>query len=288
MKHVNNGSGFSTIYGDQITQAMRVIVNQVENFCWGLLYKGASRSFGTAGTNPFATNFNGVSEIRQILVDNGMPDDGRTTLVINTLAGTKMRQLAQLQQVNTSGDSQLLRQGTLLDLHRLMIKESAAPIVVAKGTGASYTSTNAGFPVGTTSIPLITGTGTVLAGDRVTFAGDANIYVVQTGVAAPGTITLNEPGLRQAIPAAATAMTVGNNATMNVAVHQSAFELAIRPMELPNGSDAAVDVMNIQDPHSGLSFQISAYKGYKKAMFEVSTVYGAKAWKPDFIAALLG
>lgn len=288
MKHVNNGSGFSTIYGDQITQAMRVIVNQVENFCWGLVYKGASRAFGTAGTNPFATNFNGVSEIRQILVDNGMPDDGRTTLVINTLAGTKMRQLAQLQQVNTSGNEQLLRQGTLLDLHRLMIKESAAPIVVAKGTGASYTSTNAGFPVGTTSIPLITGTGTVLAGDRVTFAGDTNIYVVQSGVAAPGTITLNEPGLRQAIPAAATAMTVGNNATMNVAVHQSAFELAIRPMELPNGSDAAVDVMNIQDPHSGLSFQISAYKGYKKAMFEVSTVYGAKAWKPDFIAALLG
>ena len=30
IKHVRNGSGFETIYGDQITQAMRAIVNQIE------------------------------------------------------------------------------------------------------------------------------------------------------------------------------------------------------------------------------------------------------------------
>lgn len=288
IRHLNNGVGFETVYGDQITQAMRAITNQIENFCWNLAAKGASRAFGTPGTNPFASNFNGVSEIRQILIDNGMPDDGRTTLVINTLAGTKMRQLAQLQQVNTSGNDQLLRQGTLLDLHRIMIKESAAPTIVTKGTGTAYTTTNAGFAVGTTQIPLITGSGTVLAGDRITFAGDTNIYVVETGVSAPGTITLAGPGLRQAIPAAATAMTIGNNATINVALHQRAMELAIRPMELPYGGDAAVDVMNVSDPISGLSFQVAAYKGYKKAMFEVSCVYGAKVWKPDFVAALLG
>ena len=30
MKHVNNGSGFETIYGDQIRQAMRAICNTIE------------------------------------------------------------------------------------------------------------------------------------------------------------------------------------------------------------------------------------------------------------------
>ena len=30
MKHVNNGSGFETIYGDQVKQAFRAIVNAIE------------------------------------------------------------------------------------------------------------------------------------------------------------------------------------------------------------------------------------------------------------------
>jgi hypothetical protein len=44
----------------------------------------------------------------------------------------------------------------------------------------------------------------------------------------------------------------------------------------------------VQDPWSGLVFEIKAYKGYNKAMFDVQCVYGGKAWKPDFIATLMG
>jgi hypothetical protein len=288
IKHMRNGAGFETVYGDQIAQAIRSIANQIETYTWNVTYKAASRAFGTAGTTPFATNFNEVAEVRQILVDNGMPIDGQTSLVVNTLAGTKLRNLASLQQVNTSGNDTLLRQGTLLNLQGLMMKESSAPVPVTKGTGASYTSNTAGYAVGSTSITLITGTGTVLAGDVVTFAGDTNKYVVATGLAAPGTLVLAEPGLRQALPTSAVAMTVGNTATSNVAFHKSAVEVVIRPYALPDGGDAAVDQMTIVDPYSGLSFDISAYKGYKKSMFDVSCVYDAKAWKPQHIANLLG
>ena len=168
IKHVNNGSGYSTIYGDQIAQSIRAIINQVEAYAWGLAYKGASRAFGTAGTTPFATAFNEVAELRQILIDNGCPDDGQLTLIMNTMAGTKLRNLAQLQQVSTAGNDTLLRQGMLLNLQRIMLKESAAPIAVTKGTGAAYTTAATGFAVGSTSIPIITGTGTILAGDTVT------------------------------------------------------------------------------------------------------------------------
>ncbi|MEY9697578.1 phage tail sheath protein FI [Bradyrhizobium diazoefficiens] len=80
---------------------------------------------------------------------------------------------------------------------------------VANGTGTSYTTTATGFAAGTTTIPLITGSGTVLAGDHVTFAGDNTEYEVKTGVAAPGSnIELKAPGLVKAIPASATAMTI--------------------------------------------------------------------------------
>lgn len=76
-----------------------------------------------------------------------------------------------------------------------------------KGTGAAYTTSAAGFAVGTTAIPIITGTGTVLAGDEIQFAGDDTRYTVATGVSAAGTIHLTF-GLKQAIPASATALTI--------------------------------------------------------------------------------
>lgn len=288
MKHVSNGAGFETIYGDQIAQAMRAISNQMESAVWAAAYKAASRAHGTSGTTPFGSNFNEIAEVRQILVDNGMPMDGMSTLAMNTAAGTKLRNLASLQKVNEAGSSTLLRQGELLNLQGLMLKESAGVGIHTKGTGSAYTTNTAGYAVGATAITVITGTGTVLAGDVVTFAGDSNQYVVESGIAAAGTITLAAPGLRQAIPAAATAMTVTNSYTGNLAFHKSAIEIAVRPMADPAGGDAAVDKLLVQDPWSGLVFEIAAYKGFKKAMFLVSCVYGVKAWKSAHIATLKG
>jgi len=124
--HLNNGIGFETVYGDQIKQAMRTLVNEMEEDLAIEAYQNASRAFGTAGTTPFGSNFSEVAELRQILVDNGMPaNDGQASVVMNTLAGTNLRQLAQLQKANEAGGTDLLRQGTLLDLQGMMIKESA-------------------------------------------------------------------------------------------------------------------------------------------------------------------
>lgn len=287
IRSVNNGAGFETIYGDQIRQAMRTITNQIEIDLMTEAYVNASRAIGTAGTTPFASNFNEVAEIRQILVDNGMPDDGRSTLVLNTTAGTKLRNLAQLQKVNENGSNLMLRNGILLDLQGLMLKESAGIRSHTAGTGSGYLVNNvAGYAVGATAITVDTGTGTILAGDVVTFAGDTNKYVVATALTG-GVVTLAAPGLRQTL-ADNVALTVVATAAKNVAFHQAALELAIRAPAMPNGGDAAVDEMTVQDPMSGLVFEIRAYKGFQKAMFNVSAAWGYKAWKPEYIAQLLG
>ena len=106
MKHVGNGAGFETVYGDQLAQAMRTLTNEMEADLGIAAYQGASRAIGTAGTTPFASNFNLVASARQIIADNGgVTNDGRLSLVMNSSAGTLMRNLASLNQVNTAGDA---------------------------------------------------------------------------------------------------------------------------------------------------------------------------------------
>ena len=127
-----------------------------------------------------------TANARKVLSDNGSPlSDIHFTM--NTAAGANMRQLLQLTAVNEAGDDSLLRQGTLTNIHGFDIRESAQVPETTKGTGASYV-TNGAVAAGSTAIPLQTGTGTVVAGDVVTFAGDPNVYVVAVGIAAPGTI----------------------------------------------------------------------------------------------------
>jgi hypothetical protein len=285
MKHVNNGNGFETIYGDQIRQAIRAICNSVETAVWTAAYKGASRATGTAGTTPFASNHDSLADLRKILADNGCPIDGQITLVMNTSAGAAMRKLTQLQKANEAGGTELLRQGTLLDLQGIMVKESAAPVQITKGTGSGYLL-NGALAVGDTTVTVDTGTGTILAGDIVTFAGTNDKYVVNSALAST-TFTIGGPG-SLAIEADNDAVTVGNSYTPNMCFHRSAIELGIRAPAMPAGGDAAVDLMTVQDPWSGLVFEIAAYKGYMKSMFEVRCVYGTKVWKSNHVATLLG
>lgn len=285
-RHLNNGIGFETVYGDQVAQAMRTLTNEIEYDIAVEAYKNASRAFGTAGTTPFGSSFSEVAEVRQILADNGMPmNDGQSSIVMNTLAGTNLRQLAQLQKANESGSDSMLRQGVLLDLQGLGLRESAGIQSHIAGTGASYVA-NGAVAKGGKIITLDGGTGTVLAGDVVTFAGDTNKYVVNEALSG-GDIVLAGPGLQAALADDA-AMTVGNAYTGNVAFHRRAIELAIRAPAVPNGGDSADDAMLIQDPHSGLVFEVRVYKGYRKTMIEVAVAWGVKAWKPEYIATLLG
>ena len=130
------------------------------------------------------------------------------------------------------------------------------------------------------------GSGTILAGDIVTFAGTSDKYVVNTALSG-GSFTIGTPGL-QAAESDNDAITVGNNYTANIAMHRRAMELAIRAPAVPEGGDAADDALTVQDPTSGMVFEVRVYRGYRKTMIEVAAAWGVKAWKPDFIATLVG
>lgn len=86
------------------------------------------------------------------------------------------------------------------------------------GTAVGATTNAAGYAGGATVITLASaGTGSIVGttnfGDAISFTGDSNIYRVvansgASNVSDGGTVTLAAPGLLQAIPASATAITV--------------------------------------------------------------------------------
>ena len=298
-----NTVGFEAAMTQLFTQAMRTIANAVESHTCTVAYKGASRAFGTAGTTPFASTLSGIPQVRQILVDNGMTEpekDRMCSLIINTSAGTNLRLVPNLLKVNESGSTDLLRQGVLGNVSGLNIAESAGIVTTTAGTMASATSTAAAFTVGQTVIPLaLAGTGVVAAGDSVTFANDANVYVVASvsfagaNPASGDSITLNAPGLRKAQGAATRAITVTAAAAQNFALHRQAVELIMRPPAMPPNlsggmGDAAAARITLFDQKTGLVFEAAVYLGYGMNMVDITTFYQAKVWKPEFIAVLLG
>ena len=285
-KGLNTGAGYGTVRANRIAQAIRKLTNEVEADLCGL-QSTLSRAHGTAGTTPFGTanDYTDASNALKILKDNGSPLQDNQ-LVINTAAGVNF--LGKQSAVNAAGTDSMLRQGVLLDVNGMPIRESAQINTPAIGGGTSYTSHASGFPVGTTSITLITGSGTVLAGDVVTFAGDTNKYVVTTGVAAAGALVIAAPGLVQALPAAAKALSIVAASARNMAFNRSAIVLAARAPARPLEGDMAVDVTSITDPRSGLTMEFAMYPGYRKVRYEVALAWGVKNIKPEHTALLLG
>lgn len=285
-RSVDTGAGYLTIQQDQIAQAIRAAVLEIETDLYAVARKGASRAYGTAGTTPFASNLSETAQLRKILDDNGAPPSDRH-LIIDTTAGANMRSLAQLQKVNESGDDSMLRQGVLRDINLFAIRESSKITAVTKGTGTGYLVNNAGgYAIGATAITVDTGTGTILAGDVITFAGDANKYVVAAALSA-NVVTLAAPGLLKAV-ADNTAITVGNDFTANVGFTRNSLVLATRLPEIPREGDLAIMREVITDPRTNLSFEVAVYPGYRMVTYEIGIVWGVAAIKPEHTAILLG
>ncbi len=286
---------YDNVVTQRFAQAMRGIVNLVEADL-AALHVNASRAYGTYNVQPFGTasDLSDMAQVIKILEDNGAPQtDLRAVLSSSAIANIRGKQSA-LFKVNEAGTDQLLRRGIIGDIFGVGLGQSAQVkqnVTVGTNNGSAQTNA-AGYAVGATTITLDSaGTGTIIAGDIITFAGDTNKYVVATGdsnVANGGTIVLAEPGLMQAIPASATVITTVAATDRNMVFSKSAIVLATRSPYMPEGGDQADDIMDIVDPVSGLSFQVAMYRQYRQVHFEVALAWGVKMIAPRHTALLIG
>jgi len=282
------GPNYEKVREGQFAQAFRVLVNEVESDLFLAAKRNASRAYGAAGTTPFATAgvLTDVAEIRKILVDNGAWTSDMH-MVLNSTSGSKIRGTqSSLFKVNEAGSAELLRDGSLGRLEGFDMHESAGIVSHVKGTGTSYV-VNGSHAVGATTLVAKTGSGTVLYGDVLALEDDTlNKYVVNTGIAAPGSMVIGGPGLRQ-LQTDSKTITIGANYLGNFAFERNALHLLTRVPKLPK-EGALGEHEIITDPFSGISFLVSIYPAYHEVIVEISLAWGVKATKSDAIATLLG
>jgi len=282
------GHGHRAIARDQVSQAIRTLVNEIEVDTYNVAFAGSSRVAGVVGTKAFNTTLGDAALVRRILVDNGCPTSD-ISLVIGTWEGVSLRSQATLPNLADSGAVELRNQGILLPLSGFAVRESNAVKVSTPGT-TTATIDAAGYAKGATSFVLTAAACALAVGDVITFAGDTNQYTITGGTLAnAGTLTIAQPGIRIAM-VGAKAITVVNLATTNhnVAFHRSGIQLGLRTPAVPDEGDMADDRTVLTDPRTGISFEFAMYKQYRRVRYEVGAAWGAAVMKGDFTAKLIG
>lgn len=291
---LNNAGTLNTVNRDRITQALRTLSNEVESDL-AALHIACSRAYGTATGTPFGTanDLSDMAAAKRILRQNGAPmSDLHMVLGATSMERLEGKQ-SNLFKVNEAGSDELLRDGRVgrlqgFDMH---YSEQIKTLVTA-GTASGATTNAAGYAVGSTTFTLASaGTGSILAGDIITFVGDTNQYVVVSGDASTadgGTITIAEPGIRVAMSAATKAITVVAATTRNMFFHRSAIQLATRAPAMPPGGDSADDVMVVVDPVTGIAYEFALYRQKRQVRYEVNLAWGVKMVAPRHSGLLIG
>ena len=293
-QRLQSAGTYANINQQRIAQALRTLTNEVETDLATTSLK-LSRAYGVVGTIPFGTagDLSDFAQPKKILKDNGAPlSDLHMVLGSAAMANIEGKQ-SGLFRVNEAGTDDLLRRGAVsvvqgFDLHN----SGAIGDLIVAGSAAGATTNTAGYAKGATVINLASvGAGAFIANDIVRFAGDPNQYLLAAGDADAsngGAITLRAPGLRQAIPAAATGITLIAATVRNSFFQRAAIQLATRAPAMPEGGDSADDVMMVTDPISGITYEFCIYKQKRQVRYEVNLAWGTAAPNPHLGGHLIG
>lgn len=286
---LDQGPGFLNVRQDQIAQAIRTLINEMESDVYEAIYKGAGTAIVPSGTATLdgtsSTGLKDAALLKQVLDDQGAPGSSRS-MIIDTATGVRLRTQTQLTNVNEAGDRATLRDGELLDLFGLSVKESAAVVSVAD-SGATGVTVNlaAGYAIGDTSIVVDGVTGTPIVGDILS---DGTYYYTITGVSgsAPDlTLTIGEPGLKAALADDAS-LTILGDSVRTAAFSQNSVIVATRLPVTPRDGDQALGREVVTDPRTGISFEFVQWPGYDMNTYHVRASWGVHVLKPEHIAIM--
>lgn len=272
----------------QASEAVKSLANKVDGHLLAL-YAQVYSAVGTVGATPFQTDLAPFLDADEKLNNQLAPPDNRY-VAINAKAKAAAMSLRAFQDASFRGDQAGILRGDIGEkLGAFWFMDQNIPSHTAgtwNGTGTT-TGTNA---AGQGVVNLTGGTGSILAGDIVTFAGDEQQYVASavTGTGPTTAITVS-PNLASAKSATEVVTLLGASDTyrVNLNFHRDAFALVSRPF-------AAADPMGLGtyqsaiDPVSGLALRLEVSRQHKRTRFSYDILYGVKCVRPELACRILG
>lgn len=272
----------------QAQAAVKALANNIDSAILAL-YKQVYGYAGVAGTTPFKTGLDEFVSARKVLADQLCPTDSRS-VVLDTAAEANALLLRPVQDASYRASAQGIVEG---QIGRILgadwYMDQNVPTHTA-GTASGATTDAAGYAAGVKTVTLASaGSGTILVGDVITFAGQTQTYTVTSGdadVSGGGTISF-EPGLVSALSAAAKAITVKGSHAVNLAFHRDAFAFVSRPF---SGADPANlgNFSFMTDPVSGLSLRLEITRQHRRTNWAFDVLYGVKAVRPELACRIAG
>lgn len=286
---MNSDGVLMDINRQNIAQCIRALVNETE-VDLAKEYVNASRAYGTISTVPFSTadNLSDLSGVLQILDENGAPPMGRSVVLNEFVARQLQGRQPTLFNVNEGGE--MRRSFNPISLFGAMVRMShAMQRHDSAGATAGEVNLAAGEAAGQTEITVDGyAAGEVMnKGDIVTFAGDTSKYLLAQAVGASATtLHLAKPGLRFAAADDTDITHAADDYNALMAFSMDALMLACRVPAVPEGGDLGMRTY-LQDPRSGLVFELATFPQYRQRTYEVGIVWGTKTIKPEHLALLI-
>jgi hypothetical protein len=284
------------VQSKQTGEAVKALAEDINAFIFSL-YPAVYGFQGTPGTTPFATDVTGATNVRKTLNLQRAPLAERR-LVVDVNAEANALALPAFTSAYIVGNPTAVIEGTIgrrLGFDWAMDQQVPTHPSVALTAGAATVngaqainqgSTNGGR-TGTVSIAKATNAGSLIAGDILTFAGDAQTYTVL----AAATLIIGNTTASIA-PALSTAKAGGEAVTLkaahvvNLAFHRDAFAFVSRPLQASTAN--VEEMMSVVDPISGVAVRLEVSRQNKQMLFDFDVLYGAACVRPELAARLAG
>jgi hypothetical protein len=257
---------------------------------------------GTAGTTPFGTLaaplVSDATGCRKLLSKALAPLRDRH-MVLDVDAAAAAMNLQAFQFLQNSGDPNVMREGMLgrkfgFDFHEDQQVPTHTSGTITTGLAAKAATAQA---AGLTSIVATTAASTgacaLKLGDIITFAGDAQKYVLTadaTQATAASDITLAISPAKAVALAGGEAITVTASHVMNLAFHRDALAFASRAL----GNDPTIstvpieNMMQVADPVSGLTLRLHVREEFHRIRWAFDCLWGVGAPRPALGVRLMG
>ena len=288
----------------QVGESMKALGNKIDQD--GLaLYKDIYGVAGTYGTTPFASDATAwTTGGRKLLNDQLAPiGGGDRHIVMDTAGEANAANLQQFRDASQRGSDETIRTGQVgfalganWWVNQNMPTHTSGTL--SDATGMLCLVNNASVAIGDLTLPCdeTALTGTVVAGDVFTVAGDTQQYTITAGAtAASNAITLTfTPGAKVAWADNAQVSfkdgaTSNPNHVPNLAFHRDAFAFCAVPVAesmVPGVSRGQTFLMT--DPITGIPFRLKITEEYYQTTWRFDVLYGWKTIRPEYAVRIAG